>query len=117
MKKVTFESLKDSNGNSLFDKFLEKLSDKERAKLIERLIQIENHNIQIAIKLKWVKKIDTNLYEIRSGFGNNIQRVFYFKKVDNHYLITHGFIKKTQKTPIREIKRAKKLRDNYLRGD
>ena len=32
----------------------------------------------------------------------------------NEAVLTHGFIKKTQKTPAREIKRAKKMRDEYV---
>ena len=40
--------------------------------------------------MKWVKKLDNNLYEIRSKFGSNIQRAIYFQKVNNEYIITHG---------------------------
>ena len=30
-------------------------------------------------------------------------------------IITHGFIKKTQKTPINEIKKAEEYRTDYLK--
>lgn len=33
----------------------------------------------------------------------------------NHYVITHGFSKKTEKTPSRKISKAKRLRETYLR--
>ena len=29
-------------------------------------------------------------------------------------IVTHGFIKKTDKTPIKEIERARIIRDKYL---
>ena len=32
---------------------------------------------------------------------------------DRQYIITHGFTKKTQKTPAREIKHAKVIRAEY----
>lgn len=71
--------------------------------------------LQDAIKMQWVKKLDSNLYELRSQVGKNIQRAIYFQKIDNQYLITHGFTKKSQKTPVREINRAIRIKDNYER--
>ncbi|WP_369333256.1 type II toxin-antitoxin system RelE/ParE family toxin [Haloferax sp. Atlit-19N] len=41
----------------------------------------------------------------------------YFQKVDNEYIITHGFTKKSQKTPSREIEHAKRIIEKYKRGD
>ena len=38
----------------------------------------------------------------------------YFFYVDRKIILTHGFIKKTQKTPRQEIDRAKKYREDYL---
>jgi phage-related protein len=49
--------------------------------------------------MKWLKKLDTNLYEIRSKVGSNIQRGIYFHWEDNKFINTHGFTKKTDKTP------------------
>ena len=46
--------------------------------------------------------------------GTNISRVMYFFVVGDRAVLTHGFIKKTQKTPPREIERAKKIRDDYI---
>ncbi|WP_245573129.1 type II toxin-antitoxin system RelE/ParE family toxin [Jeotgalicoccus psychrophilus] len=60
------------------------------------------------------KKLDKNLYEIRCQFSNNIQRAVYFHMEDNQYVMTHGFTKKTQRTPPNEIKKAKRLRRRYL---
>ena len=115
MKQIEFKTMTDDKDNDLFDGFLKTLDEKQADKIVERLIQIENHGLQTAIKMKWVKKIDKNLYEIRVKFRSNIQRVFYFQKENNQYVITHGFTKKTQKTPPKEITRANRLRDQYLR--
>ena len=68
-----------------------------RIKLLTTIQKIEEEGIQIAIRMKWVKKLDNNLYEIRSKFGSNIQRAIYFQKVNNEYIITHGFTKKLKK--------------------
>ena len=41
-------------------------------------------------------------------------RVLYFFYVDQHIVLTNGFIKKTQKTPPQEIEKAKRYRADYL---
>ena len=113
-KKLEFVTMSDSQGYDTFDAFLEKLPVKERDKFVARVIEIEMQGLQVAIKMKWVKKLDKNLYEIRCQFSNNIQRAVYFHIEDNQYVITYGFTKKTQKTPPNEIKKAKRLRRRYL---
>lgn len=56
------------------------------------------------------KHITENIWELRPG--NN--RIFYFCHEDNNFILLHSFRKKTQKTPRREIKKAKAERDDYL---
>lgn len=113
-KKLEFVTMSDSQGIDTFDAFLEKLPVKEQDKFIARVITIEEQGLQVAIKMKWVKKLDNNLYEIRCQFSNNIQRAIYFQKEEQTYVITHGFTKKTQKIPPNEISKAKRLRRKYL---
>ncbi|WP_420834779.1 type II toxin-antitoxin system RelE/ParE family toxin [Companilactobacillus nodensis] len=43
--------------------------------------------------------------------------MFYFRIVNSKYAIISGFTKKTQKTPVRELNHARKLRDEYLREE
>lgn len=90
MSNVTFKTLKDKNNQSEFIQFVRELPDKNRIKLLTTIQKIEEEGIQIAIRMKWVKKLDNNLYEIRSKFVSNIQRAIYFLKVNNEYIITHG---------------------------
>lgn len=56
------------------------------------------------------KHLDEDIWELRPG--NN--RVFYFYYKDNKFVLLHYFRKKSQKTPKREIDRAKAERDDYL---
>lgn len=117
MSNVTFKTLKDKNNQSEFIQFVQDLPDKDRIKLLTTIQKIEEEGIQIAIRMKWVKKLDNNLYEIRSKFGSNIQRAIYFQKVNNEYIITHGFTKKTQGTPKREIEHGMNSIKRYRKGE
>ena len=111
MSNVTFKTLKDKI------QFVHDLPYKDRIKLLTTIQKIEEKGIQIAIRMKWVKKLDNNLYEIRSKFGSNIQRAIYFQKVNNEYIITHGFTKKTQETPKREIAHGMNSIERYRKGE
>lgn len=64
--------------------------------------------------MKWVKKLDKNLYELRCHTASNTYRAIYFHAVENRYIITHGFTKNTKKTPRQEIDRAKKIRKEFI---
>jgi phage-related protein len=66
---------------------------------------------------KYLKHIEeTDLYEIRVSFGNNIFRIFCFFDIDRLVIILNGFQKKTQKTPKTEIDRVLRLKQDYYEG-
>lgn len=55
-----------------FDHFLDSLSDKDVAKLLRIKGWVQEMGI-LAIQMKWVKKLEDNLYELRSQQGNDIR--------------------------------------------
>jgi phage-related protein len=62
-----------------------------------------------------IKKIDKDLWEVRTRLADGIARVFF--TVDGEYMILlHGFIKKSQKTPQNELKTALSRLGTYKRG-
>jgi len=54
-----------------------------------------------------VRKVDTDLWEIRSRLGNRIARLL-FTVQKNLIVILHGFIKKSEKIPANDLHLAKK---------
>ena len=113
MEKPKFISYTRPNGHNEFEEFYNSLPIKDRNKLRATIDMIEEAGIQAAIQLEWVKKLDSEINEIRSKVSSNIQRALYFHVKNNQYIITHGFTKKTQKTPIKEIKRAKQIKCEF----
>ena len=65
------------------------------------------------IPAKFFKHLEDGIYEIRIEVGGNIYRIFTFFDDNKLVILLHGFQKKTQKTPRKEIERAKKLRQDY----
>ncbi len=47
------------------------------------------------------------LFELRLKSADGIARVFFCTMVEQEIIMLHSFIKKTQKTPLKEIKLAK----------
>lgn len=52
--------------------------------------------------------------ELRAKVGSDISRVLYFFVVGQRAILTHGFIKKTNKTPVAEIERAISYRQDFF---
>ncbi len=53
-----------------------------------------------------IRKLDKDLWEVRSHLPNRIARVL-FTVNDNTMVLLHGFIKKSQKTPADDLALAK----------
>ena len=63
-----------------------------------------------------VRKLDRNLWEVKSDITNKeIARVL-FTVYGQVMVLLHGFIKKSQKTPANNLKIAKERRDRVLNG-
>jgi phage-related protein len=59
-----------------------------------------------------VRKLETGLWEVRSRLPGRIARVI-FTVDDDLMMLLHGFIKKSQRTPITDLKTARKRRSQY----
>lgn len=93
--------------------FLENLDDKTREKIYYNLrkSQFVNDN-------ELFKKLNDFIWEFRTLYNSKSYRLFSFwdKSEEQETLVvaTHGILKKTQKTPSKEIKKAEEIRKQYL---
>jgi phage-related protein len=97
-----------------FKEFICSLDKVEVAKVfasIDKFIDLKNNNLPIKENLS--KKLDDGIFEIRVSLPNKIVRNLYYYVSGKKVIITHGFIKKSQKTPSKEIDKAKELRKQY----
>ena len=63
-----------------------------------------------------MKLIGSGVEEIRSKDLNGIYRTFYLARMKDRIIVFHAFIKKTNKTPKKEIETAKKRLKEVLNG-
>ena len=93
--------------------FLENLADKAREKIYYNI-----KKAQFVTDNELFKKLNDFIWEFRTLYNGKAYRLFSFwDKINDKEIFvvaTHGILKKTQKTPQKEIKKAEKIRKQYL---
>jgi phage-related protein len=92
--------------------FLDSLEPKMRAKLIGILQILQEKGNEL--REPYTKHLNDGIFEVRAKVGSNITRTLFFFMVGKKIVLTNGFVKKSQKTPLREIEIAKERRADYL---
>ena len=88
-----------------------------RAKAYSEIELLKKHGS--ALKEPYVKSLKGNqnkgIYELWIKFSSDISRIFYFCFQNDTYVLLNGFVKKTNKTPERYLKIARKYKIDYER--
>ena len=102
-----------ADGKCPVQEFLDSLPGKAAQKVAWVLSLIEDLDVVPSAYFK--KLVSTEeIWECRIQLGSNAYRIFCFYDGHSVVVLTHGLIKKTQKTPQREIERAETYRRDYL---
>ena len=111
MRKQWYIRYYSMDGDSPIAEFIDSLSPRAKAKVFNTFELLEEFGIQVGSpRIK--KLVGTPLWEIRI-LGQESIRIFYVLITGNTFLLLHGFIKKKQKTPRKEIEQAMKKLDEY----
>lgn len=93
--------------------FINSLSGKAAQKVTWTLSLLEELDVLPASYFKKLVNSD-GIWEVRVSLGSDIYRIFCFFTGKSVVVLTHGLIKKTQKTPAGEIERAEAYKREYL---
>ncbi len=101
----------DSGACPIID-FLDSLSGKQARKVTWTLRLIEEMPV---VPTKYFKKLvnTDDIWEVRVQCGNDIFRLLGFFDGESVVILNHGFQKKTQKTPKKEIQIAESRKKEY----
>ena len=93
--------------------FVSSLPEKAQKKITYNLLKVEGGEID---KELFKKLENSDIWEFRTLFNGVCYRLFAFWDTEIEALVvaTHGIVKKTQKTPQKEIEKAEKLRIEYF---
>ena len=90
----------------------------EQSSMVQEKIEYVFRIIRLIDRIpkKFLDHIESTdgLYEIRISVGTNIYRIFCCFDEGNIIVLFNGFQKKTQKTPVKEIAKAVKLKKEYF---
>ena len=102
-----------ADGKCPVQEFLDSLPGKVAQKVAWVMSLVEDLDVVPSTYLK--KLVSTGeIWECRIQLGSNAYRIFCFFDGNSVVVLTHGLIKKTQKTPQQEIDRAEAYRGDYL---
>lgn len=107
------EFYKDEKGFSGAFDFIKNLENRRlQAKVVGSLEVLAEKGS--ALREPYSKHLDDGIFELRRKVASDIVRLLYFFNEGKLIVVTNGFIKKTRKTPAKEIALAKKRRRDYL---
>ena len=109
----TIELYRTEDGKCPVESFLDALDDKEAQKVLWVLRLIERLD---RVPSSYFKKLigAEDIWECRVPTQRGTYRFFGFFIRGNELILTHGYTKKAQRTDPREIRRAKRYRQEYL---
>lgn len=101
------------SGRCPVEEFLDSLNSKQAQKVAWVLQLVEELDV---VPVQYFKKLvgSEEIWEVRVQVGNNIFRILGFLDGAELIVLNHAFQKKTQKTPIKEIRAAERRKRDYL---
>lgn len=108
--KWSIEFYVDTRGQSPVSEFLAMLSRMERVEARNAFRLLQEFGTTLGMPHARSMAGHGKLWELRSGPN----RLLYFAHVGRRFVILHGFRKKSQKTPIREIATAERRMADFL---
>jgi phage-related protein len=98
------------------EEFIKGLPDKDKVKILAHIKLLREKGFlpyPFTSDVRDVKK----LRELRIRFSFNFYRIFYFMFTGKKIVLLHGFSKKSNKTPQREIEIAQKRMEDFVRKE
>ncbi len=93
--------------------FMENLDKKSQEKIYYNI-----RKAQVTMDPELFKKLTATIWEFRTLYNKTYYRLFAFwDKIDGKQtliLATHGMIKKTGKTPLSDLEKAERIRQQYF---
>lgn len=109
---ITF--YKTSDGRCPVEEFFDSLPAKAAQKITWVLNLLEEVDVVPSLYFKKLRGTD-EIWECRIKSGTNAYRIFSFFAGNSVVVLTHGIIKKSQKTPNAEITKADVYRKDFMK--
>lgn len=108
----TVEYYRDPEGNEPVAAFIDALPDKARVKVFRIIKLLKEYGV--LFKEPYTKQIRGKIRELRIKDSQGAIRILYFTHTGRRFILLHGFIKKTDKTPVGDIELAEKRINDFM---
>ena len=95
---------------SYYRDFMASLSREEQLKIRRVLALFETEDL---IPHHYIKYVGNGIFELRVSLPTRETRIFFIYDGETLVVLLNCFVKKTQKTPKKEIEKANKLKREY----
>lgn len=106
------EFYRDMTGKEPTKDFLDSLSESARAKVVKSIEMLVEYGV--LLKEPYTRQIRGKIRELRIKDNQGAIRVLYFTYTGKRFILLHGFIKKTEKTPAQDIELAEKRMNDFI---
>lgn len=108
----TVEYYRDLKGKEPGADFIDSLPLETQAKVLRTIELLARYGV--LLKEPYSKKIKGKMRELRVADRYGHVRILYFTYTERRFIILHGFVKKSGKTPKREIETAEKRMSDFI---
>ena len=108
----TVEFYKSDKGSEPVKDFFNSLPVSARAKVVRIMDMLVDHSV--LLKEPYTRQVRGKIRELRIKDNQGAIRVLYFTYTGKRFILLHGFIKKTEKTPVRDIEIAEQRMNEYI---
>lgn len=81
--------------------WIDALDNEPKAEVFKVFEMLKKYGTDLG--LPFVRPLENKIYEVRAKDRSGIYRVLYFAHTDKTFVMLHGFQKKTQATPRKEL--------------
>lgn len=103
---------KTSKGESPVEEFINIRSENNRLKIFSIIDYLEE--VGINLPRPYADYLGDGIYELRVKLSGDETRTLYFFCFENYIILTHTFIKTSERVPEKEINRALKYKQDFL---
>ncbi len=111
-KQWDVEFFSDSDGNCELETWIMKLKVSQRDKVIAWIDKLQE--MGPLLPRPYADILRDGIHELRIKVSSNQVRILYFFVFERRIVLTHPFYKKVSKVPDKEIKKAIKIRNEYI---
>ncbi|MEA3240095.1 MAG: type II toxin-antitoxin system RelE/ParE family toxin [Pseudomonadota bacterium] len=97
--------------------FLETLPQKLEAKAYWTMLLLQRMGTELKEPYCKPVKGARGLFELRVKQASDIVRLFYFQRQGSIFVVTSGYVKKSQKLNRLEIEKAQRLRERFIQEE